>query len=134
MDDSTKAGYDAYWLALEGELNGVRLPCASDVDTVQGAALDDMKDAILAAEEAAIALTISADAGDDQATSSPVDLDGSGSTGNIVSWVWWENNVEIATGETPQNVVFANGVHTVTLVVVDESFNTATDTVVITVS
>lgn len=134
MDTSTTAGYDAYWLSLEGQLNGVRIPCASDLTTEQANALDTMKDAILAAEAAAVAAVLVADAGDDQNTTSPVDLDGSGSTGDIVSWVWWENNVEIATGETPQNVVFGVGVHTVVLVVVNEDFDTATDTVVITVT
>lgn len=69
------------------------------------------------------------DGGDEDVT-----LDGSGSSddGTIVSYVWTESAVEIATGVNPL-VTFAVGEHTVTLTVTDDEGATDTDVVVITV-
>ena len=84
-----------------------------------------------------------ADAGPDQTItdsdntgSELVTLDGSGSSdpdGTIESYVWTENDVEIATGVSPQ-VSLSVGVHTITLTVTDDDGATDTDEVVITVS
>ncbi|MEQ8673710.1 MAG: PKD domain-containing protein [Aggregatilineales bacterium] len=63
-------------------------------------------------------------------------LDGSASTdsdGTIVSYVWTENGVEIATGATP-TVELAVGTHTITLTVTDNYGLTGSDTVEIVVN
>jgi hypothetical protein len=83
-----------------------------------------------------------ADAGDDQELLDLDDdgfetvmLDGSGSAdsdGSIVSYVWTEDAVEIATGMAPQ-VSLAVGTHIITLTVTDDGGATAEDTVVVTV-
>ena len=81
-------------------------------------------------------------AGTDQVVLSPngvpvsINLDGSASSdadGTIVSYVWAENGVEIATGVNPQ-VTLAVGVHTITLTVTDDDGATDSDEVVITVN
>jgi PKD repeat protein/peptidoglycan/xylan/chitin deacetylase (PgdA/CDA1 family) len=67
--------------------------------------------------------------------SESVTLDGSGSTdadGTIVSYVWREGGVTVASGVSP-TVPLGVGVHTLTLEVTDDGGRTATDTVVITV-
>ncbi|MDF9798449.1 translation elongation factor EF-1beta [Catalinimonas alkaloidigena] len=84
-----------------------------------------------------------ADAGQDQSISDEddngsesVELDGSGSSdadGTIESYVWTENNVEIATGETA-DVDLNVGVHNITLTVTDDDEATDTDNVVITIT
>jgi hypothetical protein len=50
--------------------------------------------------------------------SAQVTLDGSGSTGDIVSYVWTIDEVEIATGVNP-TVALDVGVHVITLTVTD---------------
>lgn len=75
-------------------------------------------------------------ADNDNSGSESVTLDGSASTdsdGTIVSYMWTENEVEIATGATP-TVDLAVGTHTITLTVTDDDGLTATDEVVITVN
>ena len=65
-----------------------------------------------------------------------VTLDGSGSSdvdGVIESYVWTENDIEIATGVSP-TVEFGLGTHTVLLTVTDDGGKTATDEVVIKVT
>ena len=84
-----------------------------------------------------------ADAGPDQTLtdsdddgSELVTMDGSGSSdpdGTIESYVWTEDDVEIATGVNPQ-VNLSVGVHTITLTVTDDDGATDTDEVVITVN
>ena len=102
----------------------------TDTDTVQ-----------ITVNEAASTAPV-ADAGADQtvdlaegATTADVVLDGSGSTddGTIVAYQWSENSSQIATGPTP-TVAFTAGVHTVTLTVTDDTAQTDTDTVQITVN
>lgn len=64
-----------------------------------------------------------------------VTLDGSASTdpdGHIVQWVWTEDGIEIANGETV-SVAVAVGTHTITLTVTDDLGATDSDTVVVTV-
>ncbi|MAU09760.1 MAG: hypothetical protein CL607_08065 [Anaerolineaceae bacterium] len=64
-----------------------------------------------------------------------VALNGGNSTdsdGTIVSYEWQENSVPIGTGATP-TLPFSVGVHTVTLVVLDDDGDTDTDTVQVTV-
>jgi len=83
-----------------------------------------------------------ADAGDDQTVtdtdgdgSAAVTLDGSGSSdadGTIVSYVWKEGAVQIATGAAP-NVTMDIAVHTVDLTVTDDDDATDSDSVVVTV-
>lgn len=84
-------------------------------------------------------LSISANAGNDQkvtmtGATTAVTLDGSASTAtsgsSITSYVWKENNVQIATGVKPQ-VFLSLGLHTITLTVTDANNKTATDEVVI---
>jgi len=85
-----------------------------------------------------------ADAGADQSVpdtdgngSESVTLNGSNSYdpdgGTIVSFVWSEGGVQIATGASA-SVSFAVGSHTVTLTVTDDEGTTATDTVTIVVT
>ncbi len=84
-----------------------------------------------------------ADAGPDRTVtdvdgdgSEHVVLDGSGSTdadGTIVSYVWKEGGVTVASGVSPA-VLLDVGVHTLTLEVTDDGGRTGTDTVVITVA
>lgn len=84
-----------------------------------------------------------ADAGEDQNVNDTdgndyetVTLDGtdsSDSDGTIVSYVWSEDAMEIATGETA-SVDLAVGTHTVTLVVTDSDGGTSSDDVVVTVT
>ncbi len=84
-----------------------------------------------------------ANAGPDQSVvdadndgSAPVTLDGTGSfdpDGSIVSHVWNEGGALLATGATP-TVNLAVGAHTLVLTVEDDDGQTATDSVVITVS
>jgi hypothetical protein len=62
-----------------------------------------------------------------------ITLDGTASSGNIVSYVWSDTNGQIATGATPQ-VQFQVGVYNLTLTVTDDQGATATDEVVITVT
>jgi hypothetical protein len=72
----------------------------------------------------------------DNSGSESVTLDGSASSdsdGSIISYVWTEDGVEIATGATP-TVALAVGVHTITLTVTDDDGATGSDEVVITVS
>ncbi len=79
-----------------------------------------------------------ANAGPDQVLittnlSTVVGLDGSGSSSvnsAITSYVWKENNVQIATGVKPQ-LSLSLGKHTITLVITDANNKTATDEVVI---
>ncbi len=69
------------------------------------------------------------------AVNTSVGLNGTGSTdadGNIVTYRWLRNGVQIATGATP-TVALAVGVHTIVLEVTDNGTATATDTVVVTV-
>lgn len=71
----------------------------------------------------------------DQNGSESVSLNGSASVdtdGSIVSYVWTENAVQIATGATP-SVSLAVGTHTITLTVTDNGTATDTDTVQVTV-
>ncbi len=84
---------------------------------------------------------LSADAGPDQdvtaesgATSAEVTLDGSGSTGGIVSYTWTTatDGVDIPDGMTP-TASFPLGEHSVTLTVSDSDGDADTDIVVITV-
>jgi hypothetical protein len=84
-----------------------------------------------------------ADAGSDQSVSDTdssgaesVTLDGSGSSdsdGTIASYVWSEDDTQIATGETP-TVSLAVGVYTLTLTVTDDEGATSTDTVNVSVT
>ncbi|MFW6153760.1 MAG: PKD domain-containing protein [Planctomycetota bacterium] len=83
-----------------------------------------------------------ADAGPDQEVddldrdgSEEITLDGSASTddGTIVSYVWEEAGVELATGVAPV-VTLDNGEHTIDLTVTDDFNETDTDTVVITIN
>ena len=65
-----------------------------------------------------------------------VTLDGSGSRdpdGTIVSFIWSEGGLEIATGKNP-TVTLSTGTHSITLTVADDGGLTDTDTVTITVS
>jgi hypothetical protein len=79
-----------------------------------------------------------ANAGPDQTVtaadgiSAQVTLDGSGSTGDIVSYVWTIDDVEIATGVNP-SVALEVGVHVITLTVTDDGGATDSDQVTITV-
>lgn len=59
-------------------------------------------------------------------------LDAGGSYGNIVSYVWTENGVQIATGKTA-TLTLSSGTHLVDLTVTDSSGNKATDQVSIQV-
>lgn len=66
----------------------------------------------------------------------PVTLDGSGSVdidGAIESYIWTENNVEIANSVSP-TVEFTVGTHTVELTVIDNGGKNATDEVIIKVT
>ncbi|QPC82050.1 PKD domain-containing protein [Phototrophicus methaneseepsis] len=84
----------------------------------------------------------SANAGTDQTVtdtdnngSENVMLDGSASTdrdGTIVSYIWTHDEIEIATGISPQ-VTLPVGIHTILLTITDDDGLTNTDTVVITV-
>ncbi|MFT5037052.1 MAG: peptidoglycan hydrolase-like protein with peptidoglycan-binding domain, partial [Candidatus Azotimanducaceae bacterium] len=83
----------------------------------------------------------SADAGLDQTVidtdrngSHAVVLSGSGADtdGTIASYVWTENKGVFSTVQNP-NLIFAQGVHTLTLTVTDNDGGTDTDTVVLTV-
>ena len=68
--------------------------------------------------------------------SEDVTLDGSNSTdldGTIIEYIWSENGSSIANGESI-TVSFANGVHNVTLTVIDDGGATSTDTVRITIN
>jgi PKD repeat protein len=65
--------------------------------------------------------------------SAQVTLDGSGSTGDIVSYVWAIDEVEIATGVNP-TVALDVGVHVITLTVTDSEEATDSDQVTITVA
>ncbi len=72
----------------------------------------------------------------DNSGSETVTLDGSASSdpdGIIVSYSWSENEVEIATGVSPQ-VNLGAGVHTIMLTVTDNDGATDTDEVVITIN
>lgn len=71
---------------------------------------------------------------DDDSGSEAVTLDGSGSTDErvLVSYVWSENGVPIATGPTP-TYSFEVGVHRLTLTVMDDQGVTGSDEVDITV-
>lgn len=73
-----------------------------------------------------------ASAGSDQVitTGTQATLDGGGSYGNIVNYVWSENGTQIATGKTA-TVTLTAGVHTIDLTVQDNAGNTATDQVLI---
>lgn len=83
-------------------------------------------------------LGLSANAGLDQNVSTTglttlVYLDGSGSSApnsSISSYIWKENNVQIATGVKPM-VALTFGKHTITLTVTDANGKTATDEVII---
>ena len=73
---------------------------------------------------------------DDGDGSETVTLDGSASSdadGTIVSWVWREDDAEIAAGETAP-VTLAVGEHTITLIVTDNGGATGSDTVVVNVA
>ena len=62
-------------------------------------------------------------------------LDGSQSSdpdGNIVSWVWSEEGVTLASGQNP-TVILALGIHTVDLTVTDNAGATASDTLIIAI-
>jgi PKD repeat protein len=61
-----------------------------------------------------------------------VTLDGSGSTGDIVNYVWTIDEVEIATDVNP-TVTLEVGVHVITLTVTDSEEATGSDQVTITV-
>jgi len=83
-----------------------------------------------------------ADAGPDQTVDDldrdggeEITLDGSGSTddGTIISYVWEEAEIEIATGIAPV-VMLDHGEHTIDLTVTDDFDETDTDTVVITIN
>jgi len=100
-------------------------------------------DTVAITVNAYVNLAPTADAGGDQTVTDSDDggdesvtLDGAGSTdpdGTISSYVWEENNSQIATGSGP-SVTFAVGVHTVELTVTDNDGATDTDTVAITVN
>ena len=81
----------------------------------------------------ASALTLNADAGDDQTVWSDVSatLDGSGSTGTNLTYKWAENGTTLSTHEVFSRK-FSVGTHTVTLTVSDGIGN-ATDTVIVEV-
>jgi hypothetical protein len=84
-----------------------------------------------------------ADAGPDQTVidsdgdgAEDVTLDGSGSDdsdGNLVSYVWEKNSLQIATGVNPV-VSLAVGIHTIDLTATDDQGATASDTVNVAVS
>lgn len=57
----------------------------------------------------------------------------SNSGGNIASYSWTENNVQIATGVNP-TVTLSRGTHTITLTIKDENGNSASDQVIVTVT
>jgi len=60
-------------------------------------------------------------------------FDGSGSTGNIVSYAWDFGDGNTGTGMNPTHSYGSNGVYTVTLTVTDSSSNTDMDTTTATV-
>lgn len=73
---------------------------------------------------------------DDSDRTETVVLDGTGSisyNGEIASYSWTENGVEIATGATP-SVDFSRSAHKVFLTITDGSGNTETDSVLVVVS
>ena len=72
----------------------------------------------------------------DDSGSESVTLDGSGSTdadGTISSFVWKEDNIQIATGENP-TISLAVGAHAITLTVTDNDDRTGSDGVTIIVN
>ncbi|MBN2485427.1 MAG: family 16 glycosylhydrolase [Bacteroidales bacterium] len=77
---------------------------------------------------------IIANAGADQKVSSgaPVRLNASGSYGNILSYSWSVNGVQLATGDTA-TINLTDGSHIITLTVRDGFGNTSTDKIVVQV-
>jgi hypothetical protein len=85
---------------------------------------------------------VQADAGPDQtfpdaACSTPVTLDGSGSTGAIVRFLWKEGSYTWADYNDPNHptadIAISSGVHTITLYVYDAANNVDSDDMVITI-
>lgn len=90
-------------------------------------------------EVAGFSASVTADAGNDRNISDSgsdgsesVALDGSGSTGDIASYVWRLDGLSIATGQTP-TVSLPVGVNNITLTITGVDGSTDTDTVIITI-
>ena len=144
------AGQDAGSVCMEVELDQeYELPADSPYYGTHGWRADTSGDPLVTVSQSATLLIIRgfsstpnvppvANAGTAQTVTEgdTVTLDGSGSTdsdGSIVSYVWTENDNEIATGVSP-SVNLTVGIHTITLTVTDNDDATDADSVTITVN
>ncbi|MCC6705781.1 MAG: PKD domain-containing protein [Thermomicrobiales bacterium] len=140
LDGSASTGASTYSWALGGDVIGTEASITHAFPfgvhevtlTVTSAGGQTSTDTVV------ITVNPVAVAGDDQtidATSSAgaaVTLNGTGSVGT--AWSWQVDEVEIATGITPEPIEFPIGVTEVTLVVTGAVDQTITDTVVVTVN